>query len=141
MICVSQLTTPEYGVYSGVWLIYCHSLSQDLSFTNSFLVWDWTLYPLPLLCAEILSGLSLCTSVHPISLCEIYGHLPCCVWKNDVSLELPSSLALTTFLPLLLRSLSFEGRDTIKTSPAGLNTPKSLNFLHTVQLWVSVLIS
>lgn len=119
-----------------MWLahLHCHSLSRDLSFASSFLVWEWTLRPLLLLWAGILSGCAwagLCTlSVWDLCIFPIVSGKWCSLkiihTSGSYNLSAPS-----------LTSLSFEGRNTIKTSYSGLNAPKSL-FLHTVPLWLSV---
>lgn len=70
-----------------------------------------------------LSGSSLCRFGHAHTmLVSSYVPLPCCVWKSFLEVVHHLWLFLS---PLLLRSLSLEGRGMIQMSHLGLNTPES----------------
>lgn len=94
----------------------------DFAPTSPHLSWDFV-------------RLCLGRSVHPISLWDL------CIFPvvsgKWCSLKIIHTSGSYNLSAPSLRSLSFEGRNTIKTSHSGLNAPKS-PFLHTVPLWLSV---
>lgn len=91
------------------WYTWWHSAGENWFFSfpssisgNSCLFESGTLGPLPLLSSGNLSGLTLCSPTHNVTVsASSCVPTPCWIWKKLFAWSCPSPLVLTLFLPPL----------------------------------------
>lgn len=130
-----------HGSRQEVWLIYLMTLTwRKLIFTfpssisgNSCLFESGTLCPLPLLNGGNLSGLTLCSPTHNVTVsASSCVPTPCWIWKKLFPWSCPSPLVLTLFLPPLQHPTpNLDGEDLTMTFHSRVSTPHAKTALHT----------